>query len=114
MKFANGDIKRTSPDGVVTYFYSAAQTTHTTQPDGIEIFEFPSRQIERHFPDGSKEISFPDNTRKLIRNDGVHESTFPDGVVLREFPNGRREVVAADGVVTEDAALEGKGGAGWR
>ena len=46
--------------------------------------------------------SFPDKTRKLIRNDGVHESTFPDGVVLREYPSGRREVVGADGVVQEE------------
>ena len=45
VKFANGDIKRSTPDGVVTYFYSAAQTTHITQPDGIEIFEFPSQQV---------------------------------------------------------------------
>lgn len=54
--------------GVVVYFYAQAQTTHTTYTDGLEVYEFPNRQIERHYPDGTKEILFPDKTRKIIRN----------------------------------------------
>jgi len=93
VSFTNGDRKRMLPEGVVTYYYASADTRHTAYPDGLEVFEFPSKQVERHFPDGTKQVLFPDGTEKLIGIDGVHVSTFPDGVVLHEYPDGRREVM---------------------
>lgn len=61
VRFANGDIKRTSgQDNIVTYYYESAKTTHTTFPNGDELFEFPSGQTERHNLDGTKEIHFSD------------------------------------------------------
>ena len=41
VSFFNGDIKQILPDHRVVYFYSEAQTTHTTYPDGLEILQFP-------------------------------------------------------------------------
>lgn len=83
--FSNKDVKHTFPDGKVVYFYSETRTTHTTQPDGLEMFEFSNGQREKHLPDGSKEILFPDGTLKNIRANKEEESIFPDGTVQRIF-----------------------------
>ena len=87
VSFQNGDTKTTSPEGTVVYFYAAADTTHTTDElNGIETFEFPNGQFERHFSSGEKEIRFPDGTVKLVRSDGGTETTFADGQVVVEEP----------------------------
>ncbi|XP_012578589.1 PREDICTED: centromere protein J [Condylura cristata] len=99
--FFNGDMKQVMPDERVIYYYAAAQTTHTTYPEGLEVLHFSSGQIEKHFPDGRKEITFPDQTIKNLFADGQEESIFPDGTVVRvqrdgnkiiEFNNGQREL----------------------
>ena len=51
--------------------------------------------MEKHFPDGTKEIVFPDSTRKLIYADGTQESFFPDGVIVKENSDGTREISRA-------------------
>ena len=57
--------------------------------------------MEKHYPDGTREITFPDQTIKYLFPNGTEESIFPDGTVIRvekngnksmEFPNGQREV----------------------
>ncbi|KAL7888454.1 hypothetical protein AOLI_G00034280 [Acnodon oligacanthus] len=99
--FFNGDVKRTLADGTVVYFYSDAQTTHSTYPSGLEILQFPNNQKEKHYPDGRREIFFPDGTVKNLYPDGQQESVFQDGTVVKlskngektvEFPNGQREI----------------------
>ncbi|XP_053513921.1 centromere protein J isoform X3 [Artibeus jamaicensis] len=99
--FFNGDVKQVMPDERVIYYYAAAQTTHTTYPEGLEVLHFSSGQIEKHFPDGRKEITFPDQTIKNLFADGQEESIFPDGTIIRvqrdgskiiEFNNGQREI----------------------
>ncbi|XP_071467470.1 centrosomal P4.1-associated protein isoform X1 [Marmota flaviventris] len=101
VNFFNGDVKQVMPDERVIYYYAAAQTTHTTYPEGLEVLHFSSGQIEKHFPDGRKEITFPDQTIKNLFADGQEESIFPDGTVVRvqrdgnkiiEFNNGQREL----------------------
>ncbi|XP_063647943.1 centromere protein J isoform X6 [Pan troglodytes] len=86
------------------YYYAAAQTTHTTYPEGLEVLHFSSGQIEKHYPDGRKEITFPDQTVKNLFPDGQEESIFPDGTTVRvqrdgnkliEFNNGQRELHTA-------------------
>jgi len=78
-------VKTTRADGAVVYYYAAADTTHTTCPDtGLETFEFPNGQHERHHASGEKEILFPDGTTKLVRADGSTSTTFADGQVLEE------------------------------
>ncbi|XP_040596609.1 centromere protein J [Mesocricetus auratus] len=102
--FFNGDVKQVMPDERVVYYYAAAQTTHTTYPEGLEVLHFSSGQIEKHFPDGRKEITFPDQTVKNLFADGQEESIFPDGTIVRvqrdgnkiiEFNNGQRELHTA-------------------
>jgi hypothetical protein len=47
--FVNGDSKHvTAASGVVVYYYDQAQTTHTTFPDGKEVYEFPNKQVRRY------------------------------------------------------------------
>jgi hypothetical protein len=45
--FLNGDTKMTHSTGTVVYYYSNAQTTHTTYADGSEVYEFPNNQVCR-------------------------------------------------------------------
>lgn len=50
-------------------------------------------QVEKHYADGRKEITFPNKTKKTIYPGMYEESVFPDGVVVREYPGGRKEVI---------------------
>ncbi|NXT67183.1 CENPJ protein, partial [Chaetops frenatus] len=126
--FFNGDVKQIMPDQTVIYYYADARTTHTTYSDGLEVLQFSNGQIgkeiiqsncqnycpfvcnkhivskyisEKHYPDGKKEITFPDQTIKNLFTDGQEESIFPDGTIVRvqrdgsktiEFNNGQREL----------------------
>ncbi|XP_035630744.2 centromere protein J isoform X1 [Oncorhynchus keta] len=99
--FFNGDVKHILADGKVVYYYADAQTTHTTYPTGLEVLQFPNKQMEKHHPDGRREIVFPDQTIKYLYPDGREESIFPDGTVVKlsesgektvEFNNGQREI----------------------
>ncbi|CAM9099496.1 unnamed protein product [Chrysoparadoxa australica] len=84
VRFANGDVKQTLSSGVVVYTYAEAKTAHTTYPSGLEMFEFPNGQVERHHEDGRKEIDFPDGTKKYVSVDGTETSVFPDGIRVVE------------------------------
>ncbi len=47
-------------------------TWHTTyESEQVEVFHFPSGQIECHFKNGTKEVLFPDGV--------AHRLTDPDG-----------------------------------
>ena len=102
--FKNQDIKQTYPDGKIVYYFWEARTTQTTETNGINIFKFDSNQIEKHFPDGTKEIRFSDGTIKWIFADGEEEWVFPDGSIQTiskdgvktiEYRNGTKEVKRA-------------------
>jgi centromere protein J len=43
--FLNGDTKISHTTGTVVYYYSNANTTHTTYIDGSEVYEFPNNQV---------------------------------------------------------------------
>jgi len=74
VKFSNGDTKLTDAAvGKVVYYYRSADTTHTTYPDGLQVYAFPNGQIETHYPDGKKDILFPDTSRKMVHPDGHQE-----------------------------------------
>nr|XP_020826094.1 centromere protein J-like [Phascolarctos cinereus] len=94
--FPNGDVQKFMPDQRVLYYYADAQTTHTTYPDGLEVLQFPNKQIEKHHPNGTKEIVFPDGTVKHL---GVsHEKTvFPDGTLVRVERNGDKTIIFSNG-----------------
>eukprot|EP00965_Chrysotila_dentata_P184800 6101086-Pleurochrysis_carterae.AAC.3 len=42
--FSNGDIKQTAVDGRVVYYYAEAETTHVSEPDGMQLYHFPNQQ----------------------------------------------------------------------
>ncbi|XP_058476061.1 centromere protein J isoform X2 [Solea solea] len=90
--FFNGDTKQITADQRVIYFYSEAQTTHITFPDGIEVLHFPNNQTEKHFPDGRKEITFPDQMVKNLFPDGREESVLTDGTIVQVNPDGTKEI----------------------
>nr|XP_032832536.1 collagen alpha-1(I) chain-like [Petromyzon marinus] len=115
--FPNGDVKKTTDDQRVVYYYAESRVTHTTYPDGTQHVRFPSGQTETQHVDGRKEIVFPDGMERLIHRDGREESRYSDGTRVRtarngekviEFANGQREVHTAqfkrreypDGMVT--------------
>ncbi|XP_053568240.1 centromere protein J-like [Bombina bombina] len=97
VSFFNGDTKKIMPDQSIVYYYADAQTTHTTYPSGLEVLQFPNKQIEKHHPDGTKEIVFPDRTVKLLFKDGREESTFPDGTVVKSEKTGNKTVIFSNG-----------------
>ncbi|KAE8602029.1 hypothetical protein XENTR_v10013860 [Xenopus tropicalis] len=95
--FFNGDVKKMMPDQSVVYYYAEAQTTHTSYPSGLEVLQFPNKQIEKHHPEGVKEIIFPDRTIKLLYKDGREETTFPDGTIVKLETNGMKTVIFHNG-----------------
>ncbi|KPA76343.1 putative mitochondrial hypothetical protein [Leptomonas pyrrhocoris] len=85
LHFTNGDVKCTFPSGKSTYWYDAAQTAHTQMQDGVQTFEFRTTgQVERHLPDGSKSILYPDGIYKVVHKDGSDETYYPDGEPMEE------------------------------
>ncbi|XP_040821613.1 centromere protein J-like [Ochotona curzoniae] len=96
IRFFNGDIKKIKPDQRVVYYYAQAQTTHTTYPSGEQVVQFPNKQTETLYPDGSKEIVFSDGTVKRLR-DGHEETLFPDGTTVQVSRNGDRTVLLSNG-----------------
>ncbi|XP_011297411.1 centromere protein J [Fopius arisanus] len=90
MIYYNGDVRETTEEGCIKYFYAATKTWHTTYPDGFEILEFPDGQEERRTTDGVIEVSFPDGSIRLMQPDGVEKWVLPDGTVAETFPNGEK------------------------
>lgn len=41
-----------------------------THPDGLDVFHYPTRQVEGHFPDGRKEVIFADGAARIVTADG--------------------------------------------
>ncbi len=45
-------------------------TWQSTHPSGVEVFYFPTGQIEGHHADGTLDIIFPDGSIKRVMPDG--------------------------------------------
>lgn len=45
-------------------------TWQRSHPCGLEVFAFPSGQVEGHGPDGTKDIVFPDGAIRRVMPDG--------------------------------------------
>ena len=117
--FTNGDLKQIFPDSKSVYYFNEAKTVQTTFPDGLQVFKFNNGQIEKHYPDGTKQISFPDGSLRYILNDGFEETHYADGTIQKidkenvitlehpdglkeiKYPDGREECVYPDGEVRE-------------
>ncbi|XP_078226990.1 putative T-complex protein 10A homolog isoform X3 [Callithrix jacchus] len=96
IRFSNGDVKKITPDRRVIYYNANAQTTRTTYPDGLEVVQCPNKQTEKFYPDGSREIVFPDGTVERFQ-DGWEETLFPDGTIVRVERNGDKTIVLSNG-----------------
>ena len=63
-RYPNGDVKTESQlDSIVTYWHAAEQTKQTIFPDGVHVYEYPNKQVERHFTDGRKEVTHATGSR---------------------------------------------------
>ena len=62
-----------------------------------KLKSFCSGQVEKHYPDGTKEIIFIDQTVKYLFSNGSSESLFPDGTVERVAANGDKTIEFANG-----------------
>jgi hypothetical protein len=56
-----------------------------------------SGQCEKHFPNGTKEITFPDQTLKMVHPSGEEETHFPDGTLQKTLPDGDMTLFYANG-----------------
>jgi len=45
--------------------------------------------LEKHFPDGTKQILFNDGTLKIVLNDGYEETFFTDGRLQKTDKTGK-------------------------
>ena len=73
-----------------------------------------SKQVEKHYRDGTKEIILPDQTIKYLYPNGAEECVFSDGTIQKinvegertiEFPNGQRETHTKCYKVSRDSLL---------
>lgn len=69
------------------------KTSHTSHPDGLEVFEFATGQTERHYPNGRKEVYFPDGTEQTFLPNGDTVNSFPDGVNVMESKNDGTKII---------------------
>lgn len=78
--YRNGTIKETFPDGTVvlkfrngdvqtiashaqTYYFAASKVRQSIDThSNVIVWEFPNGQVERHYPNGHKIVTFPDGT----------------------------------------------------
>ena len=79
--FMNGDKKLNYTNGKMVYFFHDAKTVQTNLNNGIQVFKFNNGQIERHFPDNTKQICFPDGTQRFIKDDGSEETYYANGSI---------------------------------
>ncbi|XP_016284488.2 uncharacterized protein LOC103097496 isoform X2 [Monodelphis domestica] len=94
--FSNGDVQKFMPDQRMLYYYADTQTIHTTYPSGLEVIQFPNKQIEKYHPDGTKEIVYPDGTVKHLKS-GQEETLFPDGTFIKVERNGDKTIIFNNG-----------------
>jgi hypothetical protein len=65
-RYTNGDVKTEGAnDNIVTYWHHSEQTKQTTFPSGLQVYEYPNKQVERHYPDGRKEVILGSGGRRL-------------------------------------------------
>ncbi|XP_044738183.1 centromere protein J [Chrysoperla carnea] len=121
VRYANGNVKRVSPDGsiikltyyngdlketnlntgIIKYYYAKTKTSHTTFPDGFEQLEFSNGQTEKRFKNGRIEVNFPNGYKKVVDAQGNETWYYSDGTVvvtkvngekIIELPNGQKEI----------------------
>ena len=59
-------------------YFCQAKTVQTTFKNGIFVIKFENNQVERHYPDGKKQILFPDGSEKTIFENDNEESIYSE------------------------------------
>ena len=104
--FTNGDLKQIFPNGTSVYYFNDAKTVQTSYPDGIQVFKFNGGQIEKHYPNGTKQIVFPDGSLRYILSNGYEETHYKNktvqiidlnNIITIEHVNGMKEIKYPDG-----------------
>ncbi|KAJ3080599.1 hypothetical protein HK102_002942 [Quaeritorhiza haematococci] len=96
--YKNGDMKHVSANqAIIAFYYAANKVIRELHPDGVECCIFPNDQIEKHYLDGSCEITYPDGTKKYRFANGHEESIFPDGTVQSVDEEGNKVLKYANG-----------------
>ena len=69
------------------------------QQDAENCFEYlkKSGQLEKHYPDGTKVLNYPDGTIANVQPDGTKVLTYPDGTVTNFYPDNYQETFFPDG-----------------
>jgi hypothetical protein len=96
IRYPNGDVKTCSAnDGTIAYHYAASKVTQVRKDNDASntIFEFPNGQVEQHWNDGRKIVSFPDGTTQRVAPDGSAETVLAEhpSSVHVEHSNGKQE-----------------------
>ena len=91
-----------SSTAFIVYTTHVHSTTHPTLKQRYHLHMHThththSHQTEKHYPNGTKEITFPDKTVKFIYPSGEEESVFCDGNTQRLYPNGDLVIQFANG-----------------
>ena len=72
--FPNGDKKQYfKKEGKIIYYFNESKTVQTSFKNGLNIFKFNNNQIEKHYPDGTKFIQFPDGSKRIIGKENEEE-----------------------------------------
>ena len=96
IRYPNGDVQISSPNNAnrtVAFYHADSKVIQVVAKDGSEIFEFPNKQVERHYPDGRKIVKWPDGTKKRFFPNGTVETFLPCGRFIVEHPDGTRDDV---------------------
>jgi hypothetical protein len=96
IRYPNGDVKTYSADnGTIAYHYAASKVTEVRKDNDASntIFEFPNGQVEQHWNDGRKMVSFPDGTTQRVAPDGSAETVLAEhpSSAHVEHSNGKQE-----------------------
>ena len=74
-RYPNGDVKTEGgKDKIVIYWHDKEKTKQTIFPDGVQVYEYPNQQVERHFPDGGKEVISSTGARPVHLADGTKKT----------------------------------------
>lgn len=94
IRYPNGDVQISSPNTnrSAAFYHADSKVIQVVAKDGSEIYEFPNKQVERHYPDGRKIVKWPDGTKKRFFPNGTMETFLPDGKFCVEHPDGTKHV----------------------
>ena len=96
-----GDCKNDLKEGKVIYFFNETKTVQTSFKNGLNIFKFSNNQIEKHYPNGTKFIKFPDGSTKLIEKENEEKENKKEQKNLIDISSDGDEEICNCGVNEE-------------